>query len=595
MITSEFFHLIKYRFKMSMGKNKDFIENIIGLDSEADTKGFPFMFSFSNGITCDLKDIPQIFFTIKSIHFSTYNLKYDSGNILRFLDKKAIYELWKYGNVKYDGYYLEYIPHKFLMIQKGKIKKKIWDIAQFYKMSLDKAGKKYLDRGKIEISTKKFTKRYIEKNYNEIKEYCIKDAELCADLSNFLVEKLKEFGINTTALYSYASLSVQYFRDMGRIVDISRLYKVYPELIMYAIDSYQGGKFEVTGKGHYNNCYEYDIISAYPYQIYNLPDLRFCKIVKSKKYKKDAYYGFLRCQVINTDFKNISHGLLDKNTRIYPIGSYYCTLTKNEYDYYISIGIEIKIISAYWIFIDNPVYPYKKVIDNLFKIKYEYKKKDVTIYNLAKYIMNSFYGKTCQLITKVSRKTDTRFLDAGNAFNPIHASIITANTRLEVTKLQNILGENCLAVHTDSIMTTKEIPEQFLYNELGGFEFVDKGDTIIIACGCYQIGDTKAFKGFHPKKRGHKIDDWYSLLEKHYNDDHIKYSDLVVPSWYECSFRGNFQDINLFTNREKKIMLNADIKRRWPSYTLKGKDYLKKSFYGEHRIEVNNIKPNHWS
>jgi len=579
---------------MSNRKNTNYITNILGLDSEADTRGYPFMFCFSNGITFTLDDIPKIFFNVDTLHFSTYNLKYDSGNILRCLDKKAMWELWKYGNVKFKGYYFEYIPHKNLMIQKGRVRKRIWDIAQFYKMSLDKAGKKYLNRGKIEISTKKFTKKYIEKNYKEIKKYCIADAELCADLSEFLIEKLKTFDINTTALYSYASLSMQYFKDMSKIVDVSRLYRAYPELIKFAIDSYQGGKFEVTGKGHFNNSYEYDIVSAYPYQIKNLPDLQFCKVVKDKKYQKDAYYGFLRCKIEIGDYINISHGLLDSNTRVYPIGLYHVTITKNEYDYYKSQGVKIKILSAYWIFIDNPVFPYRKVIDNLFKIKHDYKGKDITIYNLAKYIMNSFYGKTCQLITKVSRKTDEKYLDAGTAFNPIHASVITANTRLQVTELQNIMGADCLAVHTDSIMSKKKIPDKYITNELGGFEYVDNGDTIIIACGCYQVNDTKAFKGFNPKKRGHKIEDWYTLLEKHYNDMYINYSDLVVPSWYECSFRGDFEKINLFTKREKKILLNADIKRIWERDNLKGKNYLKNNYIGEHRIVVNSKKPVYW-
>jgi hypothetical protein len=625
MITSELFDRIKYHAIRNISSSGVEIGSLTGFDSEAYSTGEPFLFCCSSGESYTPGNvILSLLERHSGEHFAVWNLKYDSGALLYFLpggeelepDKKTgdrrfipgKIELW----VKNSTYWtierpavktagnrinskvivrVEYIPHKHLKFSIGKDTwVRFWDIFQFYGSSLDKAAQKYLGEKKEEIETKTFTPLYVEKNLRKIRKYCLQDSKLTGKLGNYFLKKLDEFGIRATALYSSASLSFRYFQDRGEIIHIRRYWRSYKEAVKYAIDSYQGGKFEVTARGSFKYGYEYDIVSAYPYEIANLADIRFARIVKSRRYEKDAYYGFIRIKLEMMKDAYLPCGLLIDNTRVYAIGKYYITVTKAEYEYYVSLGAKVKIISAYWLYIDNPEFPYRRTVNELFKLKSLYKNKDAALYMLAKVMLNGFYGKSCQVIEDWKG-----FYQAGIGFNPFYASIITANTRLKVTKIQNLLKDNCLAVHTDSVISLCPLQDNYLSSTLGGFELVESGAGVIVLCGCYQIHEAGAFKGFEPAKRPDGVyEDWYDILRQYSRFKKIPYKALRVESWVEATAKGHFDKVNLFQNMPKDIDLNADIKRIWKNDNLRGGDFFKKLYRSEPRIIVQNEKPFYW-
>ena len=94
-------------------------------------------------------------------------------------------------------------------------------------MTLDSAAKKYLNKSKIDIETKTFSKRYVKNNFEKIKKYCIQDANLTLELANYLLDKLEEFGITASKVYSCASISFQYFCEQKAITTVWRYWK-YP-------------------------------------------------------------------------------------------------------------------------------------------------------------------------------------------------------------------------------------------------------------------------------------------------------------------------------------------------------------------------------
>lgn len=577
MIDSRDFYRLIYRYPNLKGKGV-LITECIGFDTEAFNNGKPFLYCFSNGVTYDCRIEPFDIMTLfdkfnfenkeRTIHFSVYNLKYDSGAVLYFLPDEIKAELWYYGDVRFNGMKIEYIPHKNLKLRYNKCTINFWDVSQYYSMPLDSAAKKYLGKQKIDVGTKKFTLENVNNNWEKIVEYCIVDSELCAELTIFLINKLSEFGIRTTALYSSASLSFRYFADYSpKIVTCWRPWKYYQEAVKYAIDSYQGGKFEVTARGTFYG-YEYDIVSAYPYEIKNLVDITLAKYEKSKKYKPDADYGFIRCKVKNLKGAHLPFGPMMQNTRIYPAGEFFATITKAEYEYCIEYGVEIEIDSAWWITVGKrKVKPYEKTIDTLFELKARYKGKDAMLYEVSKRMLNSFYGKMVQCIEKRVRPEEVdgvevereNYIQAGAAFNPFFASIITANTRLKVCRLQQELKEKCLAVHTDSVITTCEIDEKYLTGVLGGFDYVTHGEGCIIACGEYYIGDKAAYKGFRPTE----ADTWKNILTRNRLKSKIPYPVVKVETWREAVAKGHFDSINLFSEDVKDIDLNADVKRIW--------------------------------
>jgi len=588
MITSQDFDRLIYRKPKTKDKRPQ-LQNIFGIDSEAYTTGEPFMFCTSESDIFLPKDIPQVFFEPGSryhkANFIIYNIKYDSGALLYHLPKSNLEELRIYGKTSHNDFRYHYIAHKRLRIEHSNLFVNFWDVSQFYVSTLDRAAQTYLDDRKTAIRTKRFTPKYVRRYFNHISRYCIHDALLTKNLGIYLINKLKEFGITASSLYSCASISFKYFSDRSRIVTSWRFYNAYPDVLKYACDAYEGGKFEVTQRGAFPLAYEYDLTSAYPCEIANLIDISRATVRFTSTYEPDATYGFLRVLIENPDGKHLPCGKQLRNLRVYPAGRFYLTITREEYDYLLLIGIRPTIISACWLFTSSTARPYKGIIKHLFDIKSQVKGKDRMLYNVSKIVMNSFYGKCVQCIPQ----PDGRIV-AGAGWNPVYGAVITANTRIKVTRIQNMLEDDCLAVHTDSVMTTRPIPEHFITGEIGEFEYVTEGKGVIVSCGQYQIGDISKFRGFIPRKG----ETWEAVLSRFPHRKKIPYRQLHVESWIEAMAKGHEKnEINVFEPMRKDIDLNADVKRIWPS-RVRGRDLLSRLEKSEPKILLEPLPPKEW-
>lgn len=624
---------MKYHFIKDGFPGKE-IESLTGLDSETLTSGAPFLFCTGDGVAIDPPDLLRVLFErYRGVHFALWNMKFDSGSILYDLapgaiiyneDKSEIlrfvpgkYELWttnkstwfyfdrKGNKVDLD---VEYIPHKYLKISESRDSWiKFWDICQFFASGLDAAAEKYLGENKLFMETKMFTPEYVAKNKEKIITYCIHDARLTGKLGNFLLKKLDEFGLRCTALYSQASVSFRFFQDNGPIIGIPRYYKHYPDFVKVAMDAYEGGKFEVQTRGYHPALYEYDIVSAYPKEIADLADINRADIMQSTVFQKDAYYAFLRCKVTIYDSVAVPCGLMVNNTRVYAIGEYFVTITKNEYLYLKEIGAKIVILDGWYLFIKDKYldFPYRENVLKLFRLKSEYKAKgDAALTLLCKVMLNGFYGKFCQCIENWKNE-----YICGVGFNPIYAAVITANVRLKVCRMQNKYKNACLAVHTDSVIMTEPLPDsEIKKGELGSFEYVDgPAPGVLVACGCYQLGDAGAFKGFEPRRVkqyggnpdesaiiGERDETWFEILKRYRNKQEIPYKALRVESWIEATAKGHFDKINKFEIHPKNIDLNADVKRIWPENDYCGRDLLAGLIPSEPVVKVQTEPPEYW-
>lgn len=587
MIDSTQFYRLKYP-EPHLHDDRPIMDNIVGIDSEAYVTGEPFMLCTSRGDVFGPEDVPHFCFLpeYENANYMVYNLKYDSGALLYHLPDQELRQLWAEGVVKHDGYKYKYIPHKLLRISSGKLTASFWDISQFYKMSLNKASGIYLGKQKIDIATKKFTEKYVRRFWRSIAKYCIQDATLTAELGEYLVNKLDQFGITSSTLYSCASISFKYFCENTNVVTVSRFWKTHKKALGMACDAYEGGKFEVTARGSFERLYEYDITSAYPYEIARLVDITDATVEYSPRYDKEAVYAFYRVHIDNTLASHLPCGIMTRGVRIYPAGEYYLTITKQEYEYMLTLPVRVTILDGVHFYVKRKRYPYKKVIATLFKLKSDYKNKDKMLYNTTKIIMNSFYGKCVQCIEQPDKT-----VVAGSGWNPIYGAVITANTRIKVTALQNLMQQDCVAVHTDSVMTTRPVPSRYIKKGLGEFEYVVDGPGLLVACGMYQIGDTCAFKGFYPRPG----DTWEKILTRHRNRQKIPYSSVRVESWVEAMAKNHGKrTVNVFARMPKIIDINCDTKRIWYD-KLKARHILERSYNSEHRFHLEPEPPKYWS
>jgi len=598
LITAKDFDKLVYR-KPKIKYDSKRIENVLGLDSEAYITGRPFVICLSDGTTLDPSNALTVMANnYQRFNFLVFNMKYDSGAILYFLPRVVLHELWKNGEADYKEYHLHYIPHKYLEIGIwiGKVleRVRIWDVAQFYRpLSLDGASKKYLGKSKIDIATKRFTRQYVKDNFAEIVKYCVQDAELTRLLGEHLFDKLEGFDIVPCRIYSSAAISFQYYATKGKIVTSWRLYKHNREALQYACDAYRGGKFEISARGRFTG-HEYDLTSAYPFHISQLVDISTAKVRYSDRYEPDAVYGFIRV-AITLDGRPHPCGVRYQNTKtlIYPSGLIYTTITKAEYDWLTSHNFDVKIYGGWWFFVRQKRYPYRDNTLHLFSIKDEIKKKDPMLYGVIKIILNGNYGKMAQVIIQ----PDKTYV-AGAGWNPVYASYITALTRIMVTQVQYDLGNECIAVHTDSVMT-KQRHDNLIGSGLGQFEYVTGGDGVLVASGMYQIADHYKFRGFKSRRRGVDennrpvYDTWIDILKKMGDRSVIAYPRLTVESWCEAMAKNHTKNkINLFHNDTKDVDVNIDVKRAWTEKAT-GTSLLSSLEYAP-PLHIVQTKPEEW-
>jgi len=559
VISSKDFPRVLYR-EPRLKDDSEKIANILGIDSEAYTSGEPFILCLSDGRTFDPKDSPGCFLSedFYDVNFVVWNLKYDSGAILYHLGLKILKPLWENGKTKlltdHGICTIQYVPHKLLRFTIKRNQINFWEISQFYKSKLDTAARTYLNEGKAAIATKNFTPAYVARFRKSILKYCIRDAQLTARLGVYFVDKLEEFGITASTLYSSASISFKYFASRSNIVTVWRYWNEDRDALAFASDAYGGGKFEVTSRGPFYG-YEYDISSAYPHEIANLVDISNATTKYTAEFQPKAAYGFLDCSIDNRTPHHIPCGPM-VGVRIYPMGQFRMTITAPEYEYMLSLGITIKVHNAVWFFVKRKRYPYRKTVKELFRIKSDLKNKDKMLYNVTKVVLNGFYGKMAQSIEQPGGS-----VIVGSGWNPVYASYITALTRLKVTKIQNLVKSDCLAVHTDSVIVKHPLPASVsIDNALGNFGLVVEGSGILVASGMYQIADQCAFKGFKAKFG----ETWKTILERFPNRKTIPYTVLHVESWLEAMAKNHeVNRINVFQRARKMMALNCDKKRIW--------------------------------
>lgn len=372
------------------------------------------------------------------------------------------------------------------------------------------------------INDKEYREKVIEANYL--------DNRVIIDLADKLINNFRLIaGEYPRTMYTAGSLARAYLltqRDTHfNISSYYRRHKLFNELTDYAMQSYFGGKIESYVLGYIDKAQAIDITSAYPHSLAQLPALTK-KVIKSSDITKlkDYYYAFINCTITITDEKlihpvNIRSPFNDTN--ISPIGTFHATITKIEYDYLLKHDATI-IVHDYIAVVHSNHYPYKKMIHHLFNERLKTSKTNQSLSNLYKLILNSLYGITYELTDSFDDAGEWIGYRAGDFFNPIIASYITALTRTYLSRVSNNIIENggqVLLNMTDSIIYQGHVTLDVFSHEkvLGKFENPTSiKDVIILGAGRYEyLNDfTKEYtiktRGFSAKLKDRSF---YSLLD----------------------------------------------------------------------------------
>src|SRR5690606_1745506 len=256
--------------------------------------------------------------------------------------------------------------------------------------------------------------------------------------------------------------------------------------------------------GYVGDAYVADITSAYPSVITELPELTQNVIYRiGPEELEQYYYAFVRCNVFIPKSEFI-HPLIVQSpispTNISPQGYLQnIVITKPEYEYLLKYknkyNLKIEVID-YIAIEHNDNYIFKNLVYDLFHKRLMYKKEGNNVLaDLTKTIINSLYGITYEL-TPIYDISDNDIqksgLRAGDFFNPVFASYITAKTRCLLSDASMNIIENGGKIYlhmTDSIIYNGILGKEYYREEktLGYFEKPEKiNDVIILGAGRYE-------------------------------------------------------------------------------------------------------------
>lgn len=514
-----------------------------------------------------------------------YNIKFDFESIIKYLDYAQLVELYTERKLKYNDFItIEYIDKKYFAIKDAHNNNYyFYDMYAFLDTSLQKASIKFLKDKKlldiIDSSKLNTDKNYWIENEANIIKYCIQDASLTKRLADYFWNIIyTNLNFYPKLPISKGKLSEEYFLHTCNIPAINDI----PEKVLKtAYESFYGGHFELLKRGYIEQCYNYDISSAYPYQISKLIDFTKGKWEKVLKMNENAHSGFYYCNIMAIEpyFSPFKHkiGSGEAGLNIYPNGQFKQYLTKEEIQFYEARfeNSAIKIEYGYEFTPKELVYPFKSEIERL----YEWKERetDPDIKYCVKILLNSLYGKFIQVSGAINQ--------TGKLFNPLYAAKITAGTRIALLNLALQEPESIVAFSTDSVCSIS--PLKISKNpSLGDFKLDFEGEAVYIMSDVYNMWNNET-KKVKTKLRGFTL-----AVSRDIDNEEIYLKDILAKldgtkyEYYtqrpyhlgECLThlkKRKIKDLNTFGQIKKTIDINGDNKRVWEKDFENGKQCLK--------------------
>lgn len=432
--------------------------------------------------------------------FVGFGFNYDVNMMLKDVPKTQLQWLWKdsEGMVVLDNtaYHLSWIPSKMFRI-KSKVSVQIQDTFGFFQTSFIKAlldwnipgGKEVMER--IE-SGKQQRSEFTTEDIPEMLRYCHDECEMLVLLMEDLQEALREAEIylkNWQGAGSVAAALFQKYQLREYHVSDDELDEKLRDAVMYA---YFGGRFQMLQQGRFKECYNYDLISAYPSEARNLPDLH--GEWKQSKYDKDAPYAIWLCEWELPDSRPIMpFPYRDTSGQIlYPAigkGWYW----QDEVRAALAMHPEIRVLRGYVFTPDATKRPFW-YIDMLATKRLAAKKEGRAVQKVYKLGLNSLYGKLAQGMGYRGSTPPHR--------SYVWAGMITSNTRARLLEYSMGYERNVIAYATDGIFFDCN-PNLPTSDVLGGLELVgDQSEFYMFASGIYFDGDASVkfrTRGHNPK------------------------------------------------------------------------------------------------
>ncbi len=503
--------------------------------------------------------------------YVAWNMDFDCRALVHdyFLPYEVPEALGLYGRATHKGYRFRYVPSKFIEVSTKDRRIAIYDLCQFYGMSLSKACDKFLpkDDGKHDIPRSWYPN--MDRRLNDSKtrprllSYAIRDVTSTQALADKLVSQIQKMGLKVSRLSSCASLA--------RLKFGSRLSANRPpdwENKLYE-RSFFGGRIEVRTLGNVNGLRLYDLGSAYPSVFGNLPSLLEADSLSTRGLGKWAFSGadfgtyIVRVQVpLHWQWGPLAYRT-GNGRIIYPVGRFTTTCGKAAIETLRRHNIDFEVIDAHEMFVKDhtPLFP---EIPELYASR---KSSDMGL--AIKTTLNAGYGICAESTNHYANDEVNGRLVAGSRLrsysrygrltNFIYAGHITEHIRMLVWEVLHKYQTLAHFAATDGVLLSSNC----LLNAPGGLgNWELKGEYshgTILGCGRYILYGN-SFTDFHLRGFPHTIRTFDKLAGTRRSYAMLPALDTKTLKLWAVTMG---DDLNVLKDVRRRLSLEDD-KRIWP-------------------------------
>lgn len=429
-----------------------------------------------------------------------YYLGYDWTMIFRDMPRKAIYDLLRpelryLGTdeggqcrpIRWRGYKIQYMA-RTVRIKKGDHSVTIWDVGPFFQSSFVKALEDWgISQSQIDAIKRMKDKRSQFTADDDIESYCLSECRLLAQLSQELDNAHREAGLPLRSYHGPGATANVALKTMGIR---KKRGKIPRQVHESAKRAFFGGRFEHSCIGPIGDCDGLDIVSAYPFQAYNLPCLehgvwehttRESEVTSNSVVKYaisdsgDDSWGALPCRLADGSI-------------VFPRGGFTGYAWGKEYLEATRYWKNIHFHDAWVLYSDCNCKPFQQILE-WFKERERIGKDGKG--RILKLALNSIYGKLAQSVGKPQYRSI------------VWAGMITSGTRARLLEIIGPNKDSIAAAATDGLYATSAVstPEAPLAPcRLGSWERKQHENMVLVRPGIYWSDDQLKARGLGTKQ-----------------------------------------------------------------------------------------------
>lgn len=426
--------------------------------------------------------------TKKRIHV-IYGGGYDATHILRDMPLDLRRELIDTGETSWhiparaggraNNFRIKYIPHKWLEISgfdwhhRKPSHLKIYDVMTFFQAPFMKAlESRGIPVPELIASGKAARADFTYDDVEEIKYYCQLELECLVELCDRLRDEFDEAGIYVTQYHGPGAVASALFKE-HKILEHKM--EPPPEIERAAQRAYFGGRFEQFRAGHYaGKVYVYDIQSAYPDKIRNLPSLKDAFWRRSDDFHGQP--GLWKCSYRDPEGDFTAPHPLPWRGRGGVVG--FPARNDEVWLWHHEAKYATDVEYGWELYTPNPEKPFA-FIEDMYNTRRIWKAQGRGGERALKLGMNSGYGKMAQ---RIGSRPEYGGRPKWHQLE--WAGMVTSATRAQLWDAICLAPESIIAVETDSIASTVPLPLDVGPN-LGQWELTEYDWITYIQSGIY--------------------------------------------------------------------------------------------------------------